>query len=226
MSQVRAHSLTASNLQDVGHQVITLNHKILDDSIDHWVTVLNSGNWDVADALEGERKDDLGEILDQMRLEGWLAVLVVAKVVEELLHGVGKLLVQRILVELIRQELGLVNDAVSVVAVTVAKEEVATIIERVPLLGCLIFHDVALLLEAFSDIRINLLEPRLELGVLVGIAVDLVDGVEKILGRCAVGESFDQSLELGQCGLVLLESLCIPLGQFPLSSSLHLRGHL
>jgi hypothetical protein len=63
-----------------------------------------------------------------MRLESWLSVLVVAEISEQLLQSKAETLVLRILVELVGKELDLINNAVGVVAATVAEKEVSTIV--------------------------------------------------------------------------------------------------
>jgi hypothetical protein len=41
-------------------------------------------------------------------------------------------------------------------------------------------------------------EPVLQLGVLVSVLVDLVDGLDKVVERGVVSEALEQSLEVGQ----------------------------
>jgi hypothetical protein len=53
-------------------------------------------------------------------------------------------------------------------------------------------------LKAFSDVSINLLEPRFQLGVFIGITINVVDGVEEVIGGSAIGESLDECLEINQ----------------------------
>lgn len=51
-------------------------------------------------------------------------------------------------------------------------------VELVPLLVGLVLEDIALLLQAFADEGVELAEEALELWVVVGVAVDLVDRLE------------------------------------------------
>jgi len=161
--------LTRCEFENVGHEVITLNDQVLNNSIDLRVTVLNSGNGYISDALKCGRDDDLAKVLEQMRLESGLSVLVIAEISEQLLHSQAELLVLWVLVELVCEELDLIDNTVGVVAVTVTEKEVSTVVELVPLVGSGILHDVTLLLQDLSDISVNVLKPVLELWVLVGI---------------------------------------------------------
>lgn len=193
---------TIGNLKNIGHQVITLNDQILNDGVNHGIAVFDARNRHIANILKDGRDDDLAQVLDEVWLKGWLAILVIAQVIEELLQRQGKLLVLRVLVELLAQEAKLIHDAVRVIAVTVAQQKVATLVELVPLVHGTVLHDVALLLEALANVGIDAREPGLELGVLVGVLVDLVQGGKEILTRGIVGEALNQSLEFGQHGLV------------------------
>jgi hypothetical protein len=42
-------------------------------------------------------------------------------------------------------------------------------------------YDVALLLEALANVRVNLLEPVFKLRILIGIVINLVDGIEEVI---------------------------------------------
>lgn len=190
--------IVAAELKNVRSQVVTLKDQVLDNEVDHRVLVLNTRNGDVADVLEERREDDIGQVLDQVRLELSLAVLVVAEIEEELVHGLAETLVERVLVELVNVELELVKNAVSVVAVAVAEEKVALVVELVPLISGSVLEDKALLLQATTDVGVDLLEPVLELWVAVGVAVDLVDRVEHVVEGGAVGETFDDGLQINQ----------------------------
>lgn len=135
-----------------------------------------------------------------MWLEGGLAIIISAQVLEQLVHGGSESLVLRVSVELLAQELELVNDAVGVVLVAVAEEEVAVVVQAVPLLGRLVLENVALLLKALAEELIGILEEALELWVAIGIGVDLVDGVDEVVERGAIGKAFQESLEVCQRG--------------------------
>lgn len=147
------------------------------------------------ETAEGAGDDDLRKVLDQVGLEGRPATLIGSKVLEELLDGVAEALVQRVLVELAPEELDLIGNAVGVVAVTLAEEVVPTVVDLVPLLRSAILHDEALLLETFSDIVVQMLEPRPQVRVLVGVPVDGVDRLDEIIGRGTVSETLNQQLE-------------------------------
>jgi len=195
--------VVAAELHDVGSKVVTLEDEVLDDSVHHGVGVLDARNRDVADGLEETGEDNLGQILDEMRLELSLAVLILTEVEEELLDSITEGDVLSVLVELIDVELELIGNSVGVVAVAVTEEELALVVELVPLLGGRVLEDVALLLEALADVLVHVSEPALKLGITVGIAVDDVDGVEHVVQRGAVGEALDESLEVGQHVLVI-----------------------
>jgi hypothetical protein len=138
-------------------------------------------------------------------LERWLAILIIAKASEQLVDGISKTLVLNILIKLISEEFDFVDDAVGMVAIAITKKEVSAVIELIPLISGTIFHDVALLLKAFPDIGINLLEPGLQLGVFIGITINVVNGVEEIIGRSAIGESLDECLEISQRWLICFD---------------------
>ena len=186
--------VVAAELEDVGSKVVTLNDKVLHDGIHHGVRVLNTRDGNVADVLEEGREDDISQVLDQVRLELGLAVGVVSEVVEELVHRLGESLVLRVVVKLLGEELNLVSDLVGVVPVAVAEQELALVVELVPLGVGVILDDVTLLLQAAADEPVHVGEPALELGVLLGIAVDLVDRVGEVVERGGVGETLEKSL--------------------------------
>lgn len=116
-----------------------------------------------------------------MGLENSLTVLILTEVKEELVHRLSELLVLRVSVELLANVLELVGDAVSVSAVAAAKEAVAIIIDLVPLLIAAVFEDEALLLESLADELVDASEPVPELWILVGVLVDLVDGLDEVI---------------------------------------------
>ena len=78
--------VVTAHFEDVREQVVALNDKVLDHSIDHRVGCLNTRNGDVASVLKDGRDDDLCQVLDEMRLEGGLAVLILTKVIEKAIH--------------------------------------------------------------------------------------------------------------------------------------------
>lgn len=195
-----AEVVLAGNLQDIGSEVVTLEDKVLDDSIELRVGVLNSGNGDVGNVLQGSRDNDIPQVLEQMGLEDRLAVLVVTKVLEQLCQRLSKGVVLRILVELVGEELDLVNNTVGVAAVLVAEEVSTLIVELIPLTGGLVLQNVALLKEASADVRVHRLEPILELAVVISVLVDLADSLPKILGGGTVGESLNDSAEVALSG--------------------------
>jgi hypothetical protein len=148
--------------------------------------------------LEHGGEDDLGHILQKMGLEGCLATLVIAQIQEQLLNGVAKSPVLSIFIELVAKELDLVENTVGVGSVLLAEKMIALVVECIPLISSSILEDEALLRETLADVSIDLLEPVLELRVLVGVAVDLVEGIEKVIGASSVRETFNQCLEVGQ----------------------------
>lgn len=140
-----------------------------------------------------------------MFLEDRLAILIITKILEELLHSQSESLVLWVLVELIGEELNLIHDTVRMVTVTVPQEEIATIVELVPFFVGSVLHDESLLLEALSDKQIHVLEPSSEFGILLGITVDVVDGLKEVIGRSAIGEALDHCLELSQYDSILTQ---------------------
>lgn len=206
----KAHVVFTSNFEDIGHEVVAFKDEVLNHGIDLGIRILDAGDRDVGNVLEHSRKDDVCQILDEMGLEGRLAVLIVAKVSEQLGERVGKALVLGVLVELIGQELELIDDAVGVSAVLVAEKVVAVVVKAVPLLVGSIIENIALLLEAAADVAVHGLEPVLELGISVRILINGVDGSPEIIAGSAVGEALNEGLEitlgLGQGGAGLLHS--------------------
>lgn len=125
--------IVTAKFEDIGGKVVTLENEVFDNDIDHGVLELDTWDRDVANVLEESREDDVGQVLDQMGLELSVTVLVIAKVEEQLVDGLAECLVLRILIELVDIELGLVQNAVGVVPVPLAKEEVALVVDGVPL---------------------------------------------------------------------------------------------
>jgi len=82
LSAAQSEIVVTAKLDDIRKEVIALDDKVLDDGINHRVRNFNARNGDVASALEGTRDDDIREILDQMRLEGYFAILAGAKILE------------------------------------------------------------------------------------------------------------------------------------------------
>lgn len=186
--------VVAGKLENVGGEVVALNDKVLDDSIHLRIAVLDARDRDVPDVLEETGEDDLGNILKEAGLESSVAAVVLAKIVEQLVEGVGESRVLGISVELVAQELELLKDTVRVRLVTVTEEEVALIIYLVPLIRRSILQDVALLLEALADVDIQVLEPVLQLRIPVGVLVDLVDGIEQVVHGGAVRKTLNKRL--------------------------------
>lgn len=187
--------LVTGDLKDVGHEVVTLENQVLNDGIKLRVGVLNAGDGNVGNVLHDGRDDDISQVLDQMRLEDGLSVIIVAKVSEQLLAGLTEGLVLRIAVKLLGKELDLVDDTVGVTAVLVAEQESAVVVELVPLLGGLVLEDEPLLEEAASDVVVHALEPVLKLTVVISVTVNLGDGVPKVRSRGTVGKALNQSSE-------------------------------
>ena len=200
--------VVAADFHGIGEEIVTLDDKVLNDDIDHGVRDLDTWDGDVASVLEDVGDDDLGQILDEMRLECRLAILILTQVGEELLGGTSEGLVLGILVELLAIELELVENAVRVISVSLAEEESAFVVDLVPLIVGLILQDVALLLETLADVLVETLEPVLEFRVLVGITVDLVKGIEEVIKTGRVGEAFDEGLEFCQRCFVIFQGTC------------------
>ena len=198
LSATQAEVVVVAELENVGEEVVALKDKVLNDGVDHRVRNLDTGNRDVASVLKDARDDDIGEILDEMRLEGDLAVCIVAEIEEEFLDSVAESLVLWVRIELLAQEVKLVQNAVGVISVAVAEEELSLIVQAVPLLGGGVLEDVALLLETSSCVLVKIFEPVLKLRVLVGISVDVIEGLEEIVGARRVRKTLDECLEISQ----------------------------
>lgn len=76
-----------------------------------------------------------------------------------------------------------------------AKQVVTVVIDLIPLLVGGIIHNEALLLEALPNIGIKLLEPILQFGVAIGIPIELIDRVDQIIERGAIGKPLQESLD-------------------------------
>lgn len=74
--------VVAGDFEDVGHEVVALQNQILNDSIYLGIRVLDAGDGNVCDPLEGSRDDDLCQVLKEMRLEDCLAIFVLTEVGE------------------------------------------------------------------------------------------------------------------------------------------------
>src|SRR5580700_160846 len=83
------------------------------------------------------------------------------------------------------------------VAVTISKQEISTVIQSVPLFCGSIFHNVSLFLQAPSNKGIDLPGPILKFWVLVSVTVNLVDCVPQVISRGVVRETLDECLEVG-----------------------------
>lgn len=152
--------VVTAKLELVGGKVVTLDHEVLNNDVHSWIGHLNSWDWNVADILEEGRKEDLSQILHQMRLELWLSVVVVAKIFEQFVHGVGERLVLWVVFELVGKEFTLIDNAVGVAPIALTQQEVAAVVEAVPLLVGLILEDIALLLQALADELVGILLSR------------------------------------------------------------------
>lgn len=199
-----AEVVIAAEFERIGCEVVALDNKVFNDGIDHRVAVLNTWYGNVANALENTRDDDLAKILDQMRLEDGLTVLVVAELGEEFLHGSSELLVHWILVELESEELDLIEHTVGVIAIALAQEEMTVVVELVPFLSGIVLHDEALFFQAFTDVAIDGFEPILKFRVFVGITVDGIDSIHHVVSRSVVGKALEESLDLCQQRAVLI----------------------
>lgn len=101
----------------MAYKVSRLDEEVLNDQIDCRISVLDSGNWDVADLGEDTWQDDILQIFQKMWLESWLAIIILTKVGEEVREAVTEASVHRILLELVTEGLQFVENTISVVAV-------------------------------------------------------------------------------------------------------------
>jgi len=191
----------STELHTVWKHVPGLNDEVLNDGIHLVVRELDSWEWDVADVLKDLRKDDLGNIFEQVLLEGWLSLLVGAQGLEKLLNGRTELLRLWVLGKLLREEFGLVDNMISVLSVSVPEEETSLVDKAVVLVGGVWLKDVSLLSQDTADVPVDALEVVLELWIAVGIGVEIVEGIEKIVHGSVVGESLNEDLEILLCSL-------------------------
>jgi hypothetical protein len=170
-----------AKFERVGCKVVALNDKVLDNRVHHGVAVLNAWNGDVANILKDGRKDDFGHVLDKVRLEDSLAILVLTEITEQLVDRLGELLVLRVSIKLLADELEFISNAVSMASVTAAEEVVAIVVELVPLSVEAVLKDKALLLKGLANEVVDTCEPVLELRIIVGVLVNLVDGLNQVI---------------------------------------------
>jgi len=121
--------------ENVGSEVVAFNHEILNHDVDGGIGVLDARDRDVPDVDQELGNDHLGQVLDEMRFESWLAIFIVAQVKEQLLHGIAECLVQWVGIELVTDEFDFVKDTVGVAAVFVSEEKVAPVVKRTPAEG-------------------------------------------------------------------------------------------
>ena len=121
--------------ENVGSEVVAFNHEILNHDVDGGIGVLDARDRDIPDVDQELGNDHLGQVLDEMRLESWLAIFIVAQVMEQLLHGIAECLVQWVGIELVTDEFDFVKDMVGVAAVFVSEEKVAPVVKRIPAEG-------------------------------------------------------------------------------------------
>lgn len=190
--------VVAGDVHNVGQDVISLNDEVTDDNVNVSAGELNVGDGDVADALNDLGDDNIAKISEQVWLELRLAIFVLAQIREELVHGLCELLVERIIVKLVAEELDLIEKSVAVVLVAITEEEVALVVQFVPLFSGLIFHDETLLLQALANVGVEVFKEPSELWVLVGITVDGIDSVKQVIHGGVVGETFEDNLQVCQ----------------------------
>jgi hypothetical protein len=203
-SNVALMGVSSPEFQHVWSQVVGLDDQVLDDAIHRRIRVLDTRERNVMQALKHSGEDDLSHIFQEVGLEGRIAFLIISQIQKQLLNCVAESLVLSIFIELGAKELDLIENAVGVGSVLLAEKMIALVVKGVPLLVSSILEDEALLLETLANIGIDLLKPALQLRVLVSIAVDLVEGVEKVVGAGSVGETFDQGLKVRQCWATFL----------------------
>ena len=90
-----------------------------------------------------------------MLLESWLALFILAEMLEELLQRLGERFVLGILIKLLSDEFDLVDNAVGMGAVAFTQQVAALVVELLPLLIGSVLQNEALFSEAFSNININ-----------------------------------------------------------------------
>jgi hypothetical protein len=196
--------VVAAKLQHVRSKIVSLNDKVLDDSIEGWVRVFDTRDWNITNVLEDSRENDVGNICEKMLLEGRLTTLVISKIEEELLETVAELLAEGVSSELVAEELDLIDKTVGVGSISLTEKEVSSVIESVTLIVGGVLENVSLLLEALANISVKVLEPLAELGIVIRILVDLIKSIEKIVRRSAVGKSLNQKLEVILSGLEVI----------------------
>ena len=140
----------ASKFNNIWHEVVALDHQVLDDYVGHSILHFDTRNRNIANIFEDGGKDNVSEVLDKVFLELDVATLIATQVGEQFLHGITESLVLAILVELVTKELDLVENTIGVVLVTVTQQESAMVNQFIILAVPGILQHVALLLQSFT----------------------------------------------------------------------------
>lgn len=61
--------VVASKFNNVWHEVVALDHQVLDDYVGHGILHFDTRNGNIANIFEDRGKDDVGEVLDEVFLE-------------------------------------------------------------------------------------------------------------------------------------------------------------
>ena len=75
--------VVGANLDDVGEEVATREHEVLDDDVEGIVGILDARDGDVADLVDDVGQDGVADVGPELRLEGETALGVEEKVLGE-----------------------------------------------------------------------------------------------------------------------------------------------
>ncbi len=187
-----------------GQHVEQIDGKVLDDQVDLLVGVLDTGKGHETDVAEQLWKDRVTDVAPEVGLEGQVALRVEEEVLGDLGDVVTELAVERVAVHRLGkvrdlpEESILVGDVLALRSAIGGNEELlAGLGELTSLRVGIVLHDVTGLLETLADVGVEATEPVLELGVVVGIGVELVNGINDGLSGSTVGEALDKTTESG-----------------------------
>lgn len=187
--------VVGSDGDEVGEEVWSGEDEVLDDNVDRVVRVLGSWDGDVSDLSNERGQDNILDVLPESALEGEVALVVEEEVLGESLDVLAESDVERVVAEGSEPVLDLVEQVLLVTLVLVAEELFAALLELSALLLGLLVEDPSGLEQESVDVVVELGEVTLELGVVVDVGVDLVEGLDHAVHGFTVGESLEQGSE-------------------------------
>lgn len=188
--------VVSHELDDVGEEVGAGKNQVLNDQVDLVVRVFSSGNGEVADTLDDLRQEVKSDIVPKVGLESEVSLFVEQNVLGETLDIFAKTLVERVIGESGSPELDFIGESLLVSLVLVGEEVLAGLDDLVTLRLAFVLEDPSSLEKSPVDVVVDVRPPLAELGVVLGVGVDLVHGVGDTVHGLSVGESLEEVTEL------------------------------